>query len=337
MRFTKDDDRVFAAFLAQRPAEGRKFSTDGRRLDGGMYLSNVASWEMGPRGVEIPVLHDLGSRTAQQIHRRLRKMGGPIVKHEWEIRHTGHRGAERRHGSRVAEGFAGDEPTAKNILEWLGPYMEHEGLDAPRESARLARLIANARTNRQAQEVLEEVNRVIDAHGVEAIRIEGAYIDGYYFDIVATYVNTGDTYSATLLHESATGRFVLTTWGDWFEANEREYLPEEEEEEEEDDDDLDEARRRDPKKVRGAPHNAPSPNPLSGPRKNERDLSIEQAVRLARSTGESHAVTMDKRGDYRVVVEHQAPPGHAIAFAHPDGTVSYVRWSPQERRGRKRR
>jgi hypothetical protein len=129
----------------------------------------------------------------------------------------------------------GAEPTAKNILEWLGPYMEHEGLDAPRESARLARLIDNVRTRRQAEEVLEEVNRVIGGHGVEAVRIEGAYIDNYHFDIVATYVNVGDSYAATLLHESETGNFVLTTWGDWVEANEQEYLPEEEEDEEESD------------------------------------------------------------------------------------------------------
>lgn len=221
MRFTKDDDRVFAAFLAQRPAEGRKFSTDGRRLDGGMYLSNVASWEMGPRGVEIPVLHDLGSRTAQQIHRRLRKMGGPIVKYEWELSKM----ARAPSRGRVAEGFSGDPPTARNILEWLGPYMEHEGLDAPRESARLARLIANARNNRQVDGVLEEANRLVTGHGVEAIRIPDAYVDHYYFDIVAVYVNMGDSYAGTLLYETATGRFLLTTWADWFEANEREYLP----------------------------------------------------------------------------------------------------------------
>lgn len=147
----------------------------------------------------------------------------------------------RRRG-RLAED-AGVTPTARNILEWLGPYMEHEGLDAPRESARLARLI---RTQDDPDKVLEEANRLIDGHGIEGIRIEGAYIDHYYFDIVATYVNTGDTYSATLLHESETGRFLLTTWGDWFEANERKYLPEEEEEEEDPDwdADLDEARRR---------------------------------------------------------------------------------------------
>jgi hypothetical protein len=163
----------------------------------------------------------------------------PLEEDEGDLDEARRRRRRPRRGARVAES-AGVEPTAKNILEWLGPYMEHEGLDAPRESARLARLIDNVRTRRQAEEVLEEVNRVIRGHGVEAIRIEGAYIDNYHFDIVATYVNVGDSYAATLLHESETGNFVLTTWGDWVEAHEQEYLPEEEEDEEESDWDSDE-------------------------------------------------------------------------------------------------
>ena len=78
MDFTKDDLKVFRAFLDQRAERGRRFSTDGKRLDGGMYLSGVATWEQGDRG-EFVQTHDLGSRTAQQIHRKLRKMGGGIV------------------------------------------------------------------------------------------------------------------------------------------------------------------------------------------------------------------------------------------------------------------
>jgi len=101
MRFTKNDDRVFKAFLNHRPAEGRKFSTDGRRLDGGAFLSNVASWETGPNGKETVVLHDLGSRTAQRIHRRLRKMGGPgIVKEDRaSAREEAPRGEADRHAA----------------------------------------------------------------------------------------------------------------------------------------------------------------------------------------------------------------------------------------------
>ena len=71
--------------------------------------------------------------------------------------------------------------------------------------------------------------------------------------------------------------------------------------------------------------NIPSQNPLSGPRKEERDLAIERAVKLARSTGEDHAVTMDRRGDYRVVVAHQAPAKDAIAFVNHRGHITHKR------------
>ena len=79
MDLTKDDLRVFNAFLDRQPLRGRKFETDGNRLDGGMYLSRVATWEQAERGREYIATHDLGSRTAPQIHRKLRNMAGGIV------------------------------------------------------------------------------------------------------------------------------------------------------------------------------------------------------------------------------------------------------------------
>lgn len=63
---------------------------------------------------------------------------------------------------------------------------------------------------------------LFDLHGIEAIRVEGEWVDNYHGDIVATYCNTGDTYALTLLHESETGALVLTSYGDWLEAWEQE-------------------------------------------------------------------------------------------------------------------
>jgi hypothetical protein len=75
---------------------------------------------------------------------------------------------------------------------------------------------------REVDAALDLFNDEIDAHGVEAIR--GDYHAGrYYYDIVALYVNTGDTYNPTLLYETDTGRFLLTSWGDWVEHNTRKY------------------------------------------------------------------------------------------------------------------
>jgi hypothetical protein len=82
-----------------------------------------------------------------------------------------------------------------------------------------------------AEEIMKEINDLIEGHGVEAIRKEGVYIDSYYFDTVATFVNTGDMYNATIVHDSDTGEFSFTTYADFVEKWEREH-PEESEEDE---------------------------------------------------------------------------------------------------------
>ena len=64
---------------------------------------------------------------------------------------------------------------------------------------------------------LEMFNELIDGCGVESIRIEDEWIDNYHMDIVASYVNTGDTYSTTVLLDHDTDRFMVTSWGDFYE------------------------------------------------------------------------------------------------------------------------
>ncbi len=76
------------------------------------------------------------------------------------------------------------------------------------------------------EEVMQAANRLMEGHGVEAIRIEGAHVDNFYGDVVATYVNMGDTYNLTIVHDSASNSFHLTTYGDWLEQNEHRYTPE---------------------------------------------------------------------------------------------------------------
>jgi hypothetical protein len=102
----------------------------------------------------------------------------------------------------------------KNVMEWFG---------VDDVAARhIANNVRNAQDAEDVDIVLDLVNEYIRGHGVEAIR--GDYhVDNYYFDIVALYVNTGDAYSPTLLYETDTDRFMLTTWGDWVERNERKY------------------------------------------------------------------------------------------------------------------
>lgn len=53
----------------------------------------------------------------------------------------------------------------------------------------------------------------IGTFGTELVSIE---------DREAEYINTGDTYSATILREG-NGDFVVTSWGDWYETAEHEH------------------------------------------------------------------------------------------------------------------
>jgi len=58
-------------------------------------------------------------------------------------------------------------------------------------------------------------------YGVELLA-EGGYTspqrtDGS--DIVAYYINTGDTYSPTILYNCLSGTYRITTWGDFYERH----------------------------------------------------------------------------------------------------------------------
>jgi hypothetical protein len=62
------------------------------------------------------------------------------------------------------------------------------------------------------------LNELIGGFGVESIRLEGSW-DSYYGDSAAEYINTGDTYSATIVHDLREDEYEFTTWGDWYEEN----------------------------------------------------------------------------------------------------------------------
>ena len=89
----------------------------------------------------------------------------------------------------------------------------------------VARLYAVERTAspRAADEVIERFNLWLDGHGVEPLSDERAYVSSYYMDIIALYVNEGDTYSQTLLYDTEFHTFYLTSWGDFLERWERDH------------------------------------------------------------------------------------------------------------------
>lgn len=64
------------------------------------------------------------------------------------------------------------------------------------------------------QVALHAADIAIEGYGGEAIRCPSR-------GLLAVYVNTGDTYSPTLLCNIATGAWRITTWGDYVEVFER--------------------------------------------------------------------------------------------------------------------
>jgi len=75
--------------------------------------------------------------------------------------------------------------------------------------------ITKAGTPSAVDRVLDAANAALGGYGVEAI--EGEWHDRYYQNIVALYVNMGDTYNTTILFDAVKGRFHVTSWGDWVE------------------------------------------------------------------------------------------------------------------------
>ena len=108
----------------------------------------------------------------------------------------------------------------------------------------VARLYAAERTAspRAADKVLERFTLWLDGYGVEPLSDERAYVSSYYMDIIALYVNEGDTYSQTLLYDTEFHTFYLTSWGDFMESWEQnaEDEPVDDDEDEPVDDDEDE-------------------------------------------------------------------------------------------------
>lgn len=74
---------------------------------------------------------------------------------------------------------------------------------------------------KSVRETMFAIDRLIGGHGTEVVR--GRHVDNYYGDIVAEYVNVGDTYAATVLFDTIKKAFRLTTLGDWLEKCPKSY------------------------------------------------------------------------------------------------------------------
>ena len=125
------------------------------------------------------------------------------------------------------EGFAGElqeafklkPATAWNLAKVMRAARKGNDNEVARESVGYEDAPAAA---------LDLVNKVIRGFGVEAVRGEGYEVDRYYYDCIALYVNTGDTYNVTVLYDTERNKFYVTSWGEWYEewqAGHPDYVP----------------------------------------------------------------------------------------------------------------
>ena len=96
----------------------------------------------------------------------------------------------------IRDGFVEDEGTARKVIS----------------------LMRRGGSSRQASNILWRINDLVGGFGVEVIRAsedDDDPWDNYHGDIIAEYINTGDTYSATIVLDVESGEMEYTTMGDW--------------------------------------------------------------------------------------------------------------------------
>jgi hypothetical protein len=114
---------------------------------------------------------------------------------------------------------------AKNMRENLDKHyrdVDTRGIDKILKNATPSRYEQNFSYGSHVGEKIEVAMKAADealhGHGVESI--EGAYVNGYWGNIVAVYVNMGDTYSPTIIFDVLAGKFYVGDWGTWLEWRE---------------------------------------------------------------------------------------------------------------------
>jgi hypothetical protein len=113
-------------------------------------------------------------------------------------------------------------PSFKTIWSRFDRLLKHDYGDGAKDAAKQIRaaLVQWRDFNVDPDDVLKIANKILDGHGIEPVRAEGVW-DRYYGDVIALYVNMGDTYESTLVYDVDKNRWWITSWGDWLEAEER--------------------------------------------------------------------------------------------------------------------
>lgn len=87
--------------------------------------------------------------------------------------------------------------------------------------------IIDVAENGSYQEVWDVLHLAADhmtAYGVADCSDERYFVGHYYQNIIAEYVNMGETYTPTLLFDTENQTLHVTSWGDWYEEWETKML-----------------------------------------------------------------------------------------------------------------
>jgi hypothetical protein len=130
----------------------------------------------------------------------------PEQKAEWEKQNKEHRDKFKAARANKTAGRI----TVRDLERILGNESPAGDLDA------LAKTLGRARGWRGAERAMEEADQVLKTFGIEAI-----YEEGEYGDPVALYLNTGDTYAATIVYDVENDELYVGDWGGFVEEFEQ--------------------------------------------------------------------------------------------------------------------
>jgi len=113
-------------------------------------------------------------------------------------------------------------PSIKTIESRLGDILRKEyGDNLKNELTTIRNSMFKADSHNRIDQALDSINNILGGYGVEAIR-DNKW-SSYYCDIGLLYVNLGDTYTPTVIYDTRSDKWIIASWGDIVERNEKRF------------------------------------------------------------------------------------------------------------------
>lgn len=187
----------------------------------GAVSKAVPSW--APDRSDMPVINESDlATTSQMLNKGVVNWNKPLKTAMLRLASTLPKGSSERRtllamlksagASRKRAYGPGKKITVKD-LEMIGG----NGLSGDEDLEGLARMLNSASGMRGVEKAMREADKVLDTFGIESV-----FEEGEYGDPAMMYLNTGDTYNATLVYDVGEDELYASTWGDWVEHAELE-------------------------------------------------------------------------------------------------------------------